>query len=231
MEELQIPSQYQSGIRKIHELSAQQAEALLSVLTSEPPTLHGRNLVACVQSRVDEIESEVTAEITHTLLALHAFRSFLDVSVNEFVEDIGSADNFAVMEIPEADFESLRARLAEFLRAKPLSITSKAMNVLMAHEHVLHNARILTDVRAVFDDEDDLSNSSSNSLAAAVIVHMLALRCRDNGDLKEYYIALDTEDVRDLQLTLERANSKAKILQNTLKEAGIPYLEIESESK
>lgn len=229
MENLKIPKPYHAGIKKIHNLSVSEMSELLTILTAEQPVLGSKNLISSLKSKVKSLDAEAVEEIANTLLALHSFRSFLDKPVANFVQSIGDSDNFKELDIPEEDHNKVRERLVQLLSAQPLVIASKALNVMMAHEHVLDNARILTDIRPVY--EDDLVSTVEGQPAAAVIVQMLSLRYQDAGELKEFFIALDTEDVRKLQQVLERANAKANSLKIMLKNSGVPYLEVEEESR
>lgn len=229
MGNLIIPEQYGGGIQKIHHLSESQMMELLQTLTSERPMIGRKKLIACLKSKLTNLDENTVEEIATTLLALHSFRSFLDKSVDDFVQDIADSENLSSLEIPEAEHEPLKKRLLQLLSVQMLAIASKALNVLTAHEHVLDNTRILTDIRPIY--RDDSANIVEDEPAAAVIIHMLGLRYQDGGEVKEFFVALDTEDVRKMQAVLERANAKADTLKTMLKKAGVPYLEIETESR
>lgn len=229
MRNLKIPEQYGVGIKEIYRLSENQMTDFLHTLGSEQPALGSRNLISCLKSNLTSVDANVVEEIATTLLALHSLRSFLDRPIDDFVQDLANDDNLGELEIPEEEYEPLRQRLLRLLDAQMLAIASKALTVLTAHERVLDNTRILTDVRPIY--RDDSSSVVGDKPAAAVIIHMLALRYQENGELKEFFVALDTEDVGKMQIVLERANSKADTLKTMLQNAQVPYLEIETESR
>jgi hypothetical protein len=96
----------------------------------------------------------------------------------------------------------------------------KAMDVVLDHSHVFFHAKILTDIRPVF-------NTKGDSIDAAVIVHNLRIHYEEDSDHKDFYVALDTSDIQELREVLDRADTKAKCLQGLVKKSGVSYLDAE----
>ena len=96
----------------------------------------------------------------------------------------------------------------------------KAAGVALDQDHLFYHARILTDVRPVFDEKGD-------TVSAAVIIHNLRIHYGENSDHKDFYVALDTGDIQLLREALDRADKKAKRLQELLNASGIVYLDDE----
>jgi len=86
----------------------------------------------------------------------------------------------------------------------------------------LREVRILTDVRPVFEP-----SAPEAAPAGAVIVHTLKISYRGDNSAKDFFVALDSEDVRQLTEQLERARSKAESLKSVLKAAEVPYIDAE----
>jgi len=99
-----------------------------------------------------------------------------------------------------------------------LGTTSKALDVMTEHERILCGARVITDVRSVFADP-------AEKPTAAVIVHMLKISYHQNREHKDFYVALDSSDVRKLKEILQRAELKAKSLSAVLAGTGISILD------
>jgi hypothetical protein len=114
----------------------------------------------------------------------------------------------------------LAARLARLLGIKAsLRITSKALDVLTDADRIFYSAKILTDIRPVFDDE-------GKEIEAAVIIHNLRIHFGQDDDHRDFFVALDTNDIKELRAVLDRANKKAESLQKLLSNAKISYLDI-----
>ena len=119
----------------------------------------------------------------------------------------------------ESDAITLQNRLSKiFDLRKALSITTKAMDVLTDEERIFYSAKILTDVRPIFNEE-------GNSIDAAIIVHNLKIHFGQDQDHKDFYVALDTSDIEVLRDVLDRADEKAKCLQSLLERAKVSYLD------
>ena len=90
-----------------------------------------------------------------------------DEEISEFIDSIvEAAAEVKSQEFPfqEKDGEILKNRLLGiFDGRKGLDITMKAMGVVLDHHHVFFHAKILTDIRPVF-------NTKGDSIDAAVIV-------------------------------------------------------------
>jgi hypothetical protein len=106
---------------------------------------------------------------------------------------------------------------------KGLSITMKAMGVVLNQERVFLQSQILTDIRPVFDQTGD----AVDSVDAAVIVHNLRIHYLVDSDHKDFYVALDTSDIQSIREMLDRAEAKAECLKRLLKNSGVSYLEAE----
>ncbi len=59
-----------------------------------------------------------------------------------------------------------------------------------------------------------------------MIIHMLQIGFHTGGEHREYYFALDADDIRKLKGVIERAEKKTTALQAILKKAEVNYLEV-----
>ncbi len=116
--------------------------------------------------------------------------------------------------------ESLLAeRIKQLIEIDSVGITAKATDVLTEHQRIFCHARILSDIRPVFSE--DLHAAES-----ALIVHTLQIGFYENGEHKEFYVALDTDDIEKLKKIVERAESKTTMLEGVLKKSDLTYLKV-----
>jgi hypothetical protein len=123
--------------------------------------------------------------------------------------------------IPEDEKNTLSLRLTRLLEIKAsLSLTSKALDVLTDADRIFYSAKILTDIRPVFDDE-------GKKIEAAVIMHNLRIHFGQDNEHRDFFVALDTNDIKELRSVLDRADRKAESLQMLLNRAKISYLDMD----
>jgi hypothetical protein len=219
---LTIPENHQSGLARIIGLGDAQSEALIAALGSAPVTTSAPALAAAIGSQVEGIPERDLTEILETLVELHVVRAQADVSVRRFVADLTkamAASGNKALRVSAVDAPSVRTRLTQFFQIEPLSTISKAVGLQTDHAQNFCDARILTDIRAVFGSDPGARP------VGAVIVHTLKLEYHDDtGAHREFFVALDSEDLNTLGTALQRAVAKAKALDQLLSESRIPNL-------
>lgn len=221
--ELVIPERYRDGMAKIIGLEDEAFQELLRVLKEEPPAIDYLQLSSRIAAKVSTDSSEDIEDIMQTLDSLYAARTSFALPVDDFAEALRRA-------VEESDGEGLgltsenggrlKERLIQLLDLDSLDATRKALDVLLEHEHTLHGARIMTDIRPIFGPSTD------DPPTGAVIVHMLKIGYHDESEeVKEFYLALDAKDTDFLINLLRRADSKAESLKRVLEMARVPYID------
>ena len=117
----------------------------------------------------------------------------------------------------ETDRAVLAHRLEGLLGSRSVVLLARASDLLSEHEHVLGELRILSDIRPLFDPED------AEQLHGATISHVLRLGLiGQNPSL--IHIALDEQDLANIQAVISRARQKTKRLSEAVKEMRIPLI-------
>ena len=93
----------------------------------------------------------------------------------------------------------------------PLVVSGKAATLGQEHQNLLVEARIVTDVRPVF-------NSAANRVLESLIIHTLLLGYFDGVKTRRIEFALDASDVANLRRLCDRAERKATVLRAALKD-------------
>jgi len=159
------------------------------------------------------------------LASLYRYRSELDIPPKEFLDDFIAAAKDEVRGLPDSektDWESLGKSVSALLKAElPLALTAKASELSAEHQRRLCplNCRILSDARPIFVGDPTKDPS------AVLIQHELKIAYhQDDGDVKEFYVAMDGDDVRYLQTLLCRAEQKEKSIRRIVKKTGLSVL-------
>jgi len=223
---IRIPDYYYKGIACLISLDDAGYSLLEDALSKAVPSLYRGDLVSYVAEQVT-IDKDDLEEIVQFLLSLYRVRSIREADVSELITDVQQslqAERKLDFAPKDGNWSVLTKRLDYLLRLdQSLGITAKAFDVMSQHDHLFVGlgTRIMTDIRPVF--LDDLSQPPT----AAVIVHTLKIVYHSGEDHKEFFVALDTDDVNELRNLLDRADQKASALQEILKRTPMQYLDAE----
>ncbi len=119
-----------------------------------------------------------------------------------------------------ARMKILEARLRDLFSTPTLKMYSRASDVQHQYEHIFTDARIMSDIRTVFEPESDVSKP-----IGAMIVHNLKVTYISNYGHRDSYFALDNADLLILQKAVERAIAKTSTLEGIIKKSNLRYLE------
>jgi hypothetical protein len=224
MTPFKIPESAFKAIQHLVNFSEPDFEIFLDALTNAEPSLDKDLFWTHVAEHAKKIDKKVVESILHEIFEMHeAWEPTVD-GLDKFVDLMAMAaaevksENF---KLNQDDQKKFKGRLKKIFEGrKGLETTVKAMDVLLEQEHTFYHARIVTDIRPIF-------NKSGDSVDATVIVHNLRIHYGKGSDHKDFYVALDTSDIHILRQVLDRAVSKANCLQGLVKQAGISYLDAE----
>ena len=227
MANLSIPERYKPGLAKLRTLSDDLLLNLLAALERCAPTASWKELSNRLAAEMPEITKDELRDIARAVIGLYFLRGDAGVSIEKLAVDVCEAMRAVGSEelsLSESEYPKFKDRLEKVLAIKPLSYASKATGLRYDFERTFCKAKILTDVRPVFEDPGEAP-------VGAVITHTLKLGYHEGlelGEHKEIYIALDSEDISALQKVLTRAENKAISLQALLRKGGVPDLDVKS---
>ena len=218
-----IPESAYTAIQNLIHFSESDFEKFLEALSKAEPSLDQDIFWSHVAKHVTGIDPNVIESILHEIFQMDDARNG-DETIEEFTESIVEAavearsEKFTFTKDDEKIFKDRLVRI--FGGRKGLDVTMKATGVLVDQDRVYLYSKILTDIRPIF-------NKKADSVDAAVIVHNLRIHYAENSDHKDFYVSLDTSDIRSLREALDRAEAKAKCLEGLVKKSGVSYLDAE----
>lgn len=225
---LRIPEGIYPGLGRLLKISDEEYREIEQSLEEATPTLSDFRLASFVAERT-KLNKDDVGNIITALLSLHVGWTYSKTEKREFIERVCEAllaTNKDDLRPDGGNWEPFKERLNRLLRFEQLlGITSKAYRVMSEHPHVYRNigTRVLTDVRPVFP------NNLEEPLSAAVIVHTLKIAYREGSTHKEFFVAMDNNDVHELRELLDRADKKAAKLREVLLAAQLAYLDPEAD--
>jgi hypothetical protein len=224
MPKVRIPESGRIAFQHVAGLSADQFDALVDAIRITTPAAAPDFFWKHVAEKIPSVSREAVESIVDELFSLNSASETSGLPLDQFNKIILEAviEDAKKSGVSPETQTVLQARLNRLLDLKAsLALTSKALDVLTDAERVFYSAKILTDVRPVFDQ-------LGSRIEAAVIVHNLRIHFGKDGEHRDFVIALDTSDVAKLREVLNRADAKAKSLQTVLEAAKVPYLAVEN---
>lgn len=223
MSNLTIPNEYRSGLSKLLRLNRESIPELVNALREAPLKFYRTDLSSAIKDKVRSVPPDDLNEIVESLWSLEYVRASSDVDMDQFLDDLHEAvvrEKVAPTTLDRADLE---ARVRPLLEASSISTPAKGRSLLM-EGRTYCRARVLTDIRPVFDSDDVVRGPR-----AALIVHNLRISYHEGRGVRDFTVLLDSGDVDALIDALMRAKTKQQRLKGLLDEAKTPYLDVDIE--
>jgi len=198
-----IPRSQHATVRQLISLSSKRMHALAEALSEAPAATSFNALTRHLRARIKF--SLNLNNVVQMVGALGTIREERNVPIEELAQQITeAARSVPLADLAEDDWKRIERDLARIFEASKAAVkTAKVVELLNEHEHTYcPKSRIVSDIRCIFAPGELIEP------VGAVIVHMLKLAYHQDGETKQFFVALDSDDLRDLRDTLERAISK-----------------------
>ena len=215
MPEFHIPERIKSVVARILRLGDNDYEQILAALESVQPALNVERLIADVSSLLPGTDTGVE-EIVRALDSMTHVRLRADRTVEQFLRDITSSFE-SQFESPQ-DRKKVLDRVSAFLSTKALLVSARAYDLQHDFDRIFVSAKIVSDVRTVFDQ-------GGKEIQGSIIVHNLNITYAQDGDFKDFYLAMDSADIAKLRAVLDRSDAKTGALKGLIGSAGSAYFE------
>jgi hypothetical protein len=187
----------------------------LQPLPLRPAILHGELTQAL------DNDERAAEHLLRPVLALYQLIRQREMTVDEVMD--GLRHGIAAADPPWTEdqrtaWDNVAPIVRGLFQIPAVRIVSKAIDLAYEYANLFQGARIVTDVRPVFNDEDD----DEMRIDGAVVSFTLRLHYDNREGNHSLSIALDEADVRTLQGQCERALRKATMTRSRIQDAGIP---------
>lgn len=223
---IKIPPKYREVLIGITSLSDAAMTELEAVLGGAKQALISREETSELAAQLKSIPTEKGVEIIEALLPLYMLKGSANKSTSEFIGDVinslthGSEDEES---LSDEQVKPLESRLANLLGLNAIDLSAKALSVLLEQQRIFQAARILTDIRPVFNHD------ASELPTSVVLIHNLKIEYLEDGEAKEFFVAMDRKDLHKLQDVLERANQKEVSIKAALTKSSLDLIELNFE--
>jgi hypothetical protein len=217
----ELTSETKQALEALAALSPDAVENLWKCLADSPVQLFPQSDVFSRVEAVYGADAEETKSIAQLLLYLWWSQSTRKRSREEIAQEVteafGKTDKGKDLSQPQ--IQTLKRYLERLLDNQNLVISQNASSLVLDYERVFAVSRVITDMRPVFEGRNP------ESMAGGLIVHTLRLSYyKADGTEDEFYVALDDDDVGQLQNALTRAAEKSAQLRALLDRAKVSYI-------
>ena len=203
---LVLPEQALLGFAKLANLSAEVFDNLMQRLGKTPISV---DQLGDIQRAIPEEIAELQdrERIAYAISGIHHIYARTPSKREDIAEECARSARVQGHLKDDEKATTLKQYVLRVLGITELSIGHKAACLMVEHEKVFSVARIMSDVRPVFDE-----NFDGIKFPAILINHNLKLEYWESGELKEFYLSLDSEDLRTLSEAVQRAERKSKMI-------------------
>ena len=191
---------------------------LLRVLDAIEPTANRRAIDELIPEEIHLANSDASTLLDAIVgLATHCHLS--QSLVTEIAERVACSP-----QLISNSTSNLSGRIERLLRCDTIRIYSKASAIGTRHERIFASAQILTDLRPVFKDTEDMKPEPEGLLLSHTLnLHFIA----SDGTHDNFFVVLDDEDIESIRKLVDRAIDKAEAMRQLIAESGLLPLHAE----
>lgn len=213
MTDISIPLEVVPGFKSIAALSKKSVQQIVSYLintkVSSDPNDFLKGLADFIKNTLKiKGHKDIVVAIASfiNLLKEDSYKNVAENLANSFKE-LHSAN------ISEKDFIILKNNLSQILKAcDNLELSVKAFTLKRESVNIYQRSKVVSDIRIIFNKEIDSKDRQ------AVLVHNLHITYRTNSKNKNFFVALDLNDLKEIQVQIERAIAKDTIIKSDYKD-------------
>jgi hypothetical protein len=211
-----VPPLYRRALVALAALPREEWLALGESLTSGERLLTTQELEERVERFAPSFD-ESPESLIAAALSLSAQRVSDPRTAAEVAEGVSLSPQ---LEMTSEARQDVKERLSKLLTVSAVRLAAKALDLAGDYEHLFVDARILTDVRPVFPDDE------TKAPAAAVIVDTLKINYYGpDGNLRSFHVALDQAELDELRKVIVRGLEKTRGMRSFLDSARLAYWE------
>jgi hypothetical protein len=215
--DLTIPERYRSGVALLAAMSNEAFDALLKAIKSGLTADNASDLVPDLGKKSEVLRKQSKlSEIIAAVASMQGIFHRAIVTPDQFAKDVAEAlANDAPDLAKKIDSGILSARIVKLVLGKQIDITEQKIRSLqMEVERSFCCVRILTDVRAAFTVDPTEAPTGMTILNTLRIGYI-----DDQAEHREFYLAMDSDDLSNLRKAINRALKKSKTLEALLAKA------------
>jgi hypothetical protein len=214
-----IPERHEAGLATIASIrdDQQKLSRLTEAIISAPPVSEISDFTDSVQARLSDWRRSDVLNVIRTLYSLTRYIAEEELTPQDLskqVFDVMRASGKERLSVPDEAKQQFLKALTQLLAVESIRLAAKAYGLRYDHERRFCDVKVVTDMRPVFADVHQKPTR-------IIVGHTLKLGYHENGEHKEFYVALDGSDVAALKTALQRAEDKESSLRTLMADTGL----------
>lgn len=217
-----IPDRAFRGFDELIRLGPENLGLLAAATRTAQPTLDVGRLCRDLAMKLPDGDAEkLRLAVVSVLIPLAGLRSELDPRADDFVRQVGrliSEQKPKWWKANKDGWGRMAPAVQELIAPGGLfAVQSKLGQLLMTHEAVAQEFRLLTELRPVFDD-------SGTELKAMLLTNTLVVNYGSEASDRQILLAMDRRDLDALREQIDRAITKVAALEAQVVKMNVPLL-------
>ena len=202
-----IPRQFIKGFENIIKLSEEQVSLFADALKEQKPGENLKNVFEKTKGFLNSFSEQDIHGMISAMVSIVEIFEKAKRNIDVFTTDFSDSYLASSADYTAEDREVLKRHLSILLAGyDSVRITAKAQDIILSNKHNFSNARIISDIRIVFDEQ------VNDNKKIAVVVHNLKLEYSEDAENKEFFISLDLSDLKELKRVIDRAILKDEVI-------------------
>ncbi len=202
-----VPPDYIPGFESIIKLDPLQLDNLTNIISELKIGERFDRLIRRASAHLQPLSEIELNNIIRSLVSLVEIFDSSNRNIPKFSSDFSESYVESNPTATKEDGDKLKINLSKLLtKYDYIRITSKAFDIIQENPINFRKARIVSDIRFVFDD--DLEKDSKY----AVVVHNLKLECYNPEGTLNFFAAMDLADLKKMRTVIDRAIEKDRII-------------------
>jgi hypothetical protein len=218
---LKVPKSLASDLESLASLGNDALSALVDRLQAHEGCIFKP---AELRTMIDKAIAPPDAEtVENVLMGLSALRRRSDASVEEILDGLSRGiAQYGWDAALQEGWDKIQPSLLLLLQQPSIVVTAKAVDLLYDYDHFFVGAKILSDLRPVFDD-------TKSQIVGATINHTLRMEFSDaSGKQTDMSLVVNLDDIERLKKSCIDALKKGRTIESEIKEKwGIATLTID----
>lgn len=215
MADFRIPPAIHPGLKALAHAEDAAVLELARLLDHSPEVLVSRQAAHAVAKKLTGFAADQAQLATESAVALIYFKSAHGRSTGDMLTDIRPS----LEEFTPQEFERLDRHLSRLLELPNLAARAKAISVAADCPRLFSEVRVVSDLRPIFGDR------VTEPPVGAVVMHNLRINFAEEGEEREFFVHLDTRDLKTLQEHIARALDKDKSLRAMIERTKLQIFE------
>lgn len=204
---LRIPERQKEDFKFLLNLPREVHEELIDFIQNVPFGMSNNSLIDYAFSNIKNLSRDSIIKILSIYFSLSSAKEELQYNDDEFIDNLTDAlDELNDNELKMNDL-SLNTLKILFNSQSKLSKSRSIIREYLVNNNNYDNSKITTDIRPVFDSE--------NNLLGSAIINRLKIIYENNDEEKNFYVSLDENDINDLIKLLNSTKERIKHIKNS----------------